>query len=87
MVSLSPNEVNLCWTLTDVYSIMLDRLLEYAPLYYDLSTFPEGDTKRALSRVQRKRTLKVVDGGSSSNGRNSPATEQPPKKKAKSSRS
>ncbi|KAI0808125.1 pre-mRNA-splicing factor ATP-dependent RNA helicase PRP43 [Fomes fomentarius] len=70
-----------------VTEVRPEWLLEYAPLYYDLSTFPDGDTKRALSRVQKKRTLKGIDGGSSSNGRNSPATEQPPKKKAKPSRS
>ena len=50
--------------------------MEYAPNYFDLSTFPDGETKRALLRVQKKRSLKAVDGGGSgsvSNGRNSPA--------------
>ena len=50
--------------------------MEYAPNYFDLSTFPDGETKRALLRVQKKRSLKAMDGGgngSVSNGRNSPA--------------
>lgn len=36
-----------------------DRLLEFAALYFDLSTFPDGETKRALTRVQNKRLGKV----------------------------
>ena len=52
----------------------------YAPDYFDLSTFPDGETKRALLRVQKKRSeLKNVDGGAF-NGRNSPAVEKPTKK-------
>lgn len=31
------------------------RLLEYAFMYYDLKTFPDGETKRALARAQNKR--------------------------------
>lgn len=31
------------------------RLLEYAPFYFDLKTFPDGETKRALQRVQVKK--------------------------------
>ena len=58
------------------------RLLEYAPNYFDLSTFPDGETKRALLRVQKKRSLKNVDGGVST-GRNSPAAENPAKKRKK----
>ncbi len=60
------------------------RLLEYAPNYFDLSTFPDGETKRALLRMQNKRTLKAkaVDGGAS-NGPNIPASDLPAKKRNK----
>ena len=34
------------------------RLLEYAGNYFDLSTFPDGETKRALQRVINKRAGK-----------------------------
>lgn len=34
----------------------IDRLSEYAPTYFDLSSFPEGEMKRALERA-RKKTL------------------------------
>ena len=47
-----------------------------------MSTFPDGETKRALLRVQKKRSLKNVDGGAST-GRNSPAAENPAKKRKK----
>lgn len=30
-------------------------LLDVAPHYYDLSNFPQGDTKRALERLQTKK--------------------------------
>ena len=32
------------------------RLLELAPLYYDLSEFPDGETKRALQQIQKQKT-------------------------------
>ena len=42
-----------------------------------MSTFPDGETKRALLRVQKKRSLKSVGGGfdtsAPSSGRNSPS--------------
>ena len=34
------------------------RLIEYARSYFDLSTFPDGETKRALQRVINKRAGK-----------------------------
>ncbi|KAI0653665.1 pre-mRNA-splicing factor ATP-dependent RNA helicase PRP43 [Cubamyces menziesii] len=43
-----------------VTEVRPEWLLEYAPNYYDLSTFPNGETKQALMRVQKKRTLKVA---------------------------
>ncbi|CDO68562.1 hypothetical protein BN946_scf184998.g59 [Trametes cinnabarina] len=57
-----------------VSEIKPEWLLEYAPNYYDLSTFPDGETKRALLRIQKKRTLKAVGGTGSapSSGRNTP---------------
>ena len=61
-------------------------MLKYAPTYFDLSSFTDGETKRALQRVLKKRSFKAVDtgSGSASNGRNTPAAEQPAKKKKKS---
>ncbi|KAI0696959.1 P-loop containing nucleoside triphosphate hydrolase protein [Cerioporus squamosus] len=56
-----------------VTEVRPEWLLEYAPNYFDLSTFPDGETKRALLRVQKKRSLKSVDGG------------DPPAKKKRSS--
>lgn len=35
------------------------RLLEYATNYFDLSSFPDGETKRALQRVANKRSGKT----------------------------
>ena len=32
------------------------RLLEIAPNYFDISSFPEGETKRALQRVAKARS-------------------------------
>ena len=32
----------------------IDRLSEYAPTYFDLSSFPEGEMKRALERARKK---------------------------------
>jgi hypothetical protein len=42
------------------------RLIEYATNYFDLSSFPDGETKRALQRVVNKKAGKApgrVDGG------------------------
>ena len=58
-------------------------MLELAAPYFDLSTFADGETKRALQRTLKKRGYKAVDSGSASNGRNTPAAEQPAKKKKK----
>lgn len=35
------------------------RLLEYAQTYFDLSSFPDGETKRALQKVVNKRAGKA----------------------------
>ncbi|KAJ2966487.1 hypothetical protein NUW54_g13793 [Trametes sanguinea] len=50
---------------------MLRRLLEHAPNYYDLSTFPDGETKCALLRLQRKQG-RNLPGSAPSSGRNIP---------------
>ncbi|KAI0367924.1 pre-mRNA-splicing factor ATP-dependent RNA helicase PRP43 [Pilatotrama ljubarskyi] len=43
-----------------VTQVRPEWLLEYAANYYDLSTFLDGETKRALLRVQKKRTPKAA---------------------------
>ncbi|KAK7460585.1 DEAH-box ATP-dependent RNA helicase prp43 [Stygiomarasmius scandens] len=42
-------------TVTDVRG---EWLLEYAPLYFDMKTFPDGEAKRALLRVSNKKAGK-----------------------------
>lgn len=37
------------------------RLLEIAPNYFDISTYPEGETKRALQRVANARSNGIPD--------------------------
>ena len=34
--------------------LLFDRLNEYAPAYFDLTTFPNGEMKRALERAKSK---------------------------------
>lgn len=41
---------------------MCYRLLEYAPSYFNLADFRDGETKRALLKVQNKRLGKSRDG-------------------------
>jgi hypothetical protein len=48
-------------------SLSFKRLLEYAPLYYELSSFPEGEVKRALLRAGKK-SGRIPD-ASNSNGK------------------
>jgi len=38
-----------------VTEIRPDWLLELAPDYYDLETFPDGEAKRSLQRLLKKR--------------------------------
>ncbi|OCF30569.1 pre-mRNA-splicing factor ATP-dependent RNA helicase DHX15/PRP43 [Kwoniella heveanensis BCC8398] len=50
-----------------VTEVRPEWLLEYAPQYFDPTTFPENsETRRALSRVIAKKTGKYQDGGSGS---------------------
>jgi pre-mRNA-splicing factor ATP-dependent RNA helicase DHX15/PRP43 len=51
----------------------LARLLELASSYFDLSFFPEGETKKALQRIANKKSCKIEGNG------------LPPKKKPKAS--
>ncbi|KAJ8472371.1 hypothetical protein ONZ51_g8563 [Trametes cubensis] len=64
-----------------VTEVRPEWLLEYAPNYYDLSTFPNGETKQALMRVQKKRTLKVADKQAPDVSRTSGHSTDPKKKK------
>ncbi|KAI9059378.1 P-loop containing nucleoside triphosphate hydrolase protein [Trametes sanguinea] len=71
-----------------VSEVKPEWLLEYAPNYYDLSTFPDGETKRALLRIQKKqgRKLAGADGSAPSSGRNTPGATmngEPSRKKQK----
>lgn len=34
------------------------RLVEFAPVYFDLATFPDGEAKRALQRISAKKAGK-----------------------------
>ncbi|KAJ7167236.1 P-loop containing nucleoside triphosphate hydrolase protein [Mycena crocata] len=43
-----------------VSEVQPEWLLEYASTYFDLSTFPEGDTKEALRKVLRRPTVTVM---------------------------
>ena len=41
----------------------MTRLLEFAPNYFDLKDFKDGETKRALMRVANKRSGSVTADG------------------------
>ncbi|KAJ8472369.1 hypothetical protein ONZ51_g8564 [Trametes cubensis] len=69
-----------------VTEVRPEWLLEFARNYYDLSTFPDGETKRALMRVQKKRSSKVagIIDSTPGSGRSSPGAnngDEPKKKK------
>ncbi|KAJ7905394.1 P-loop containing nucleoside triphosphate hydrolase protein [Mycena olivaceomarginata] len=42
-----------------VTEVRAEWLLEYAPTYFDLSSFPDGETKRALQKVVNKKAGKA----------------------------
>jgi hypothetical protein len=48
------------------------RLLEYAPQYYDLSAFTDGETKLALQRVYAKKYGKLPKMDKVDSGRSTP---------------
>ena len=54
------------------------RLIEFAANYFDLASFPDGETKRALQRAWNKRAGKDVSRG---NGVNGPAAKKAKKNK------
>lgn len=60
------------------------RLLEYAATYFDVSSFPDGETKRALQRIVNKRAGKAtgrVDSPAGGSGKNGRDGERPLKKR------
>ncbi|KAH9942613.1 P-loop containing nucleoside triphosphate hydrolase protein [Amylocystis lapponica] len=63
-------------TVTDIRP---EWLLEYAPSYFDLSSMPDGETKRSLKRVLDKRARKLAGNG----GGSAKESSERPKKKAK----
>ena len=40
--------------------LLFNRLSEYAPTYFDLSSFPDGEMKRALERANKKSKGKMA---------------------------
>jgi hypothetical protein len=52
--------------------ILLDRLLEYAANYFDLSSFPDGESKRALQRIVNKKAGKAPSRHEGTNGEGNP---------------
>ncbi|KAF7363353.1 putative pre-mRNA-splicing factor ATP-dependent RNA helicase prp43 [Mycena sanguinolenta] len=53
-----------------VTEVRAEWLLEYAKNYFDLLSFPDGETKRALQKVAKKKEVKAIrDGGDDSRAR------------------
>ena len=48
---------------------LIDRLSEYAPTYFDLSSFPDGEMKRALERATKKKGKGLLDGSDNKGSR------------------
>lgn len=67
-----------CRSLADPPSLN-HRLLEFAADYYDVKTFPQGETRRALERV--------MQGGKKSSGSKSGGDEGRERKKRKKDKS
>lgn len=44
----------------DWHSYVFPRLIDNAPHYFDVASFPDGETKRALQRVLNKRAGKSM---------------------------
>ncbi|KAJ4470361.1 P-loop containing nucleoside triphosphate hydrolase protein [Lentinula edodes] len=59
-----------------VTEVKPEWLLEYAPVYFDLASFPEGETKRALQRVANKRRGISNGGGEETRPRKKPKKEK-----------
>jgi len=62
-----------------VTDVRPEWLLEYATQYFDLSTFPDGETKRALQKVINKKAGKADSRFASTGG----GGDERPKKKKK----
>jgi pre-mRNA-splicing factor ATP-dependent RNA helicase DHX15/PRP43 len=58
-------------------------LIEYAANYFDLNTFPDGETKRALQRVINKRAGKAIAAGKNERVNDSNGESRPTKKRKK----
>ncbi|KZT67534.1 P-loop containing nucleoside triphosphate hydrolase protein [Daedalea quercina L-15889] len=63
-------------TVTDVRP---EWLLEYAPAYFDLSGFPDGEAKHALVRVAKKRSRKLAGVEGTSNAKDERPSKKPKK--------
>jgi len=68
-----------------VTEVRPEWLLEYAPTYFDLSSFSDGETKRALQRVATKRVRKALGTADMSvnSGSNGQGNEKVSKKRKK----
>lgn len=62
--------------------MFLSRLLEFAPLYYDLKSFGDGITKQALVRIIKKKEGKSIGRAGQGNGSGDDGR---PKKRSKNS--
>ncbi|PPQ73730.1 hypothetical protein CVT26_011885 [Gymnopilus dilepis] len=51
-----------------VSEVKAEWLIEFAANYFDLASFPDGETKRALQRAWAKRAGKIAGRGDGSNG-------------------
>jgi hypothetical protein len=60
-----------------VLNVFFYRLLDFAPLYYDVNTMPDGEAKRALQRI----VIKKANHASSSSRRTE--NDQDPESKAR----
>jgi pre-mRNA-splicing factor ATP-dependent RNA helicase DHX15/PRP43 len=56
------------------------RLIEFAANYFDLASFPDGETKRALQRAWNKRAGKDANRGNGASA-NGPAAKKAKKNK------
>lgn len=62
-----------------VTEVRPEWLLEFGPEYYDLQSFPDGETRRSLERVAKKQGR----GGSNTNGTGASSEGRPKKKRRK----
>ncbi|KAF8152367.1 P-loop containing nucleoside triphosphate hydrolase protein [Crassisporium funariophilum] len=60
-----------------VSEVRVDWLIEFAANYFDLSTFTDGETKRALQRAMDKRSGKLSGDGSDAKRKSAKVVRQP----------